>query len=69
MPSSPACEFVPLTDSAHKAQWSYLVSKTKTRRKVLLGKIEYKDKTFWLIEIQARKSEHFCYCDYLFSGN
>lgn len=59
MPSSPACEFVPLTDSAHKAQWSYLVSKTKTRRKVLLGKIEYKDKTFWLIEIQARKSEHF----------
>ncbi|HFC8102410.1 TPA: hypothetical protein ACFPBF_000079 [Neisseria meningitidis] len=51
--------FVPLTDSAHKAQWSYLVSKTKTRRKVLLGKIEYKDKTFWLIEIQARKSEHF----------
>lgn len=59
MPSSPACEFVPLTDSAHKAQWSYLVSKTKTRRKVLLGKIEYEDKTFWLIEIQARKSEHF----------
>ena len=59
MSSSPACEFVPLTDSAHKAQWSYLVSKTKTRRKVLLGKIEYKDKTFWLIEIQARKSEHF----------
>lgn len=59
MSSSRACEFVPLTDSAHKAQWSYLVSKTKTRRKVLLGKIEYKDKTFWLIEIQARKSEHF----------
>lgn len=59
MSSFPACEFVPLTDSAHKAQWSYLVSKTKTRRKVLLGKIEYKDKTFWLIEIQARKSEHF----------
>lgn len=57
--SSPACEFVPLTDSAHKAQWSYLVSKTKTRRKVLLGKIDYKDRTFWLIEIQARKSEHF----------
>lgn len=55
MSSSPACEFVPLTDSAHKAQWSYLVSKTKTRRKVLLGKIEYKDKTFWLIEIQTRK--------------
>ena len=59
MSSSPACEFVPLTDSAHKAQWSYLVSKTKTRRKVLLGKIDYKDRTFWLIEIQARKSEHF----------
>lgn len=57
--NSPACEFVPLTDSANKAQWSYLVSKTKTKRKVLIGKIDYEDKTFWLIEIQARKNEHF----------
>ncbi|WP_308034313.1 hypothetical protein [Neisseria lactamica] len=53
------CDFVPFIAPRNKAQWSYLDSKSKTRRKVLFGKIEYCGKTFWLIEIQARDNEHF----------
>lgn len=54
-----SCDFVPFIAPRNNAQWSYLDSKSKTRRKVLFGKIEYCGKTFWLIEIQARDNEHF----------
>lgn len=51
--------FIPLLKPANKKQWSYLDSDKRIKRKVLIGKIEYQQKIFWLIEFEARESEHF----------
>ncbi|URD66873.1 hypothetical protein LNQ82_06530 [Conchiformibius steedae DSM 2580] len=51
--------FIPLLKPVNKKQWSYLDSEKRIKRKVLIGKIEYQQKIFWLIEFEARKSEHF----------
>lgn len=51
--------FIPLLKPANKKQWSYLDSKKQVKRKVLIGKIEYQQNIFWLIEFEARENEHF----------
>ena len=48
--------FIPLT-SAKSRQWSYLDSKKKKYRSVLVADIDVDDRYFWLIEFEQRKNE------------
>lgn len=58
-PQNSRCQFVPLLKPMTQKQWSYLDSEKKHKRHVLIGKIEFKEQVFWLMEIEARNGEHF----------
>lgn len=58
-PHNSRCQFVPLLKPMTQKQWSYLDSERKHKRHVLIGKIEFKEQVFWLMEIEARNGEHF----------
>ena len=52
-------KFVPLTESFHKRQWSYLDSDLKKRRIVAIADIEYQSRNYHLVEFEWRQGESF----------
>lgn len=58
-PSEDGIEFIPLTQPAHKKQWSYLDSSTRCRRQVIIADISNQGRWYTLIEFELRDSEKF----------
>ncbi len=56
-PPEDGIEFIPLTQPAHKRQWSYLDSSTRCRRQVIIADIYSQGRWYTLIEFELRKSE------------
>lgn len=54
-----SCQSIPLIKPACSRQWSYLDSKKRQLRAVLVVEIQVEERMFWLIEFQQRKGEHF----------
>lgn len=54
-----AIKFVPLTESYHKRQWSYLDSDLKKRRVVAIADIEHRSRNYHLVEFEWRQGESF----------
>lgn len=52
--------YIPLTNSEGSRQWSYLDSKSTTRRKVLVGDIHFQERWFSLIEFEQRQTDKCC---------
>lgn len=50
-------EYIPLTGPSGKWQWSYLDSKTRTRRQILIADINYQGHNFSLIEFEQRETD------------
>lgn len=55
----PLIEFIPLTKSPSKRQWSYLDSRIRSRRQVILADIYNKGRWYSLVEFQKRTNEHY----------
>lgn len=53
-------EFVPLTKHENQRQWSYLESKTMSRRRVLIADIQHKSIFITLIEFEHRENDRCC---------
>ncbi|MDN3432566.1 MULTISPECIES: hypothetical protein [unclassified Pseudoalteromonas] len=58
-PIEEAIEYIPLTKSANKRQWSYLDSNTRCRRQVTIADIHYQNRWYTLIEFEMRNKENF----------
>ena len=50
-------EYIPLTTSANKRQWSYLDSSKRYRRQVIIADIYFQQRWYSLIEFELRKSD------------